>query len=176
MSSELFWRLASDAVTSFSTPLAFTPPSLMCLFIYSFQPVSLMSFVLLIDKNKIHSTNQPLQRVHMCSSIQTQKVYACKVTPTYPAASFSIHCQSDRTFPFSESSVSHKCRGSLLLSTTTMTVISRNVYLSGEGVNSTLGELRPTNQNVRSTEQTERDNTTCDSQGFIFLHCGRCCF
>ena len=114
MSSELFWRLASDAVTSFSTPLAFTPPSLMRLFIYSIQPVSLISFILPIDKHKIHSTNQPLQRVYMCSSIQTQKVYACKVTPSYPAASFSIHCQSDRTFPFSESSVSHKCRGSLL--------------------------------------------------------------
>ena len=90
MSSELFWRLASDAVTSFSTPLAFTPPSLMCLFIYSFQPVSLMSFVLPIDKHKIHSTNQPLQRVYMYSSIQTQKCTHVKSPPHVQQPPFSF--------------------------------------------------------------------------------------
>ena len=90
MSSELFWRLASDAVTSFSTPLAFTPPSLMCLFIYSIHPVSLMSFILPIDKQKIHSTNQPLQRVYMYSSIQTQKCTHVKSPPHVQQPPFSF--------------------------------------------------------------------------------------
>ena len=90
MSSELFWRLASDAVTSFSTPLAFTPPSLMCLFIYSIQPVSLMSFVWPIDKHKIHSTNKHLQRVYMCSSIQTQKCTHVKSPPHIQQPPFSF--------------------------------------------------------------------------------------